>query len=200
MAPNGEHRAAASALIVPAGSLPFDWDELLQLVAERKVIPVVGKELLTVSIDGEETLLERHLAARLAEALGVRREQLAPGFGINEVAVAYAECGGRPSKIYSRLKAIVEERPLPMPAALRMLAAITDFNLFVSTTFDPLLADALDGARHAGAARTRRLAFSTHSALQDLPCEASRLAEPHVFQVFGKLSASGDYAVTDEDT
>jgi hypothetical protein len=198
--PNGQGFAAASAAMVPAGGQPFDWDELLQLVAERKVILVVGKELLTVSIDGEEILLERHLAGRLAEALGVRRERLSPHFGINEVAVEYIEGGGRPGKIYPRLKAIVDERPLPIPRPLLELAAITDFNLFVSTTFDSLLADALDRERHAGAPRTRRLSFSTHAALQDLPCEASRLAEPHVFQVFGRLSASGDYAVTDEDT
>jgi hypothetical protein len=196
---NGQ-RGAGTAAAESAGGQPFDWDELLELVVERKVIPIVGKELLVVSIDGHETLLEQHLAGRLAEALGVERERLSPRFGINEVAVAYVEGGGRPGKIYPRLKTIVEERPLPAPEPLRQLAAITDFKLFVSTTFDSLLATALDLERYAGEPRTRRLAFSTHSSIQDLPCEAASLAEAHVFQVFGRLSAYGDYAVTDEDT
>jgi hypothetical protein len=151
-------------------------------------------------VDGREITLEQHLASRLAEALGVDRQRLSGQFDVSEVAAAYADAGGRPGKVYPRLKAIVEERPLPIPEPLRQLAAITDFQLFVSTTCDSLLADALDLERYAGSARTRRLAFSTHSALQDLPCEAGRLPEPHVFQILGRLSASGDYAVTDEDT
>lgn len=183
-----------------AGGPTFDWEELLQLIAERKVIPIVGKELLTVSIGGEETLLDRYLATRLAAALAVDRQRLSPGFDLDEVAVTYVEGGGRPGKVYARLKAIVEERPLPIPEPLCQLAAITDFRLFVSTTFDSLLAEALDRERSAGVPRTRRLAFSTHAALQDLPCEASRLAEPHVFHLLGRLSASGDFAVTAEDT
>ncbi|HVT16339.1 MAG TPA: toll/interleukin-1 receptor domain-containing protein [Thermoanaerobaculia bacterium] len=200
MPASGEGRAASAA---PAGSSseePFDWDELLLLVGEQKVIPIVGKELLVVSIDGRETLLEHHLAVRLAEALGVARERLSAQCDLNEVAVAYVESGGRPAKIYPRLKAIVEERPLAVPEPLRKLAAITDFKLFVSTTFDSLLAEALDLERRAGAAAARTLTFSTHSALQDLPCEVAGLAAPHVFQVFGRLSASADYAVTEEDT
>jgi hypothetical protein len=178
---------------------PFDWDWLLQLVTEQKVIPIVGKELLVVSIDGRQTLLEHHLAARLADELRVSRERLSPNFDVNEVAVAFAATGGDPSRVYPRLKAIVEQRPLPVEP-LRMLAAITDFKLFVSTTFDSLLAEALDRERGAGAGRTRRLAFSTYAALQDVPCESRFLQDPHVFQIFGTLSASGDFAVTEEDT
>lgn len=199
VAVNGQ-RSAGTAAMAAAGAQPFDWDELLELVSEQKVIPIVGKELLTVSIDGHETLLEQHLAGRLAETLGVERARLSPRFDLNEVALAYVESGGRPGKIYPRLKAIVEERALPAPEPLRQLAAITDFKLFVSTTFDSLLATALDLERYAGEPRTRRLAFSTHASIQDLPGEAADLAEAHVFQVFGRLSAYGDYAVTDEDT
>ena len=179
---------------------PFDWDELMQLVGDRKVIPIVGKELLVVAIDGEEMALDQHLAVRLAAALGIKRQRLSQRFDINEVAGAHIEDGGRPGKIYARLKAIVEERPLPVPKPLRELAAITDFKLFASTTFDSLLAQALDLERFAGTRRTMRLAFSPHAPVQDLPCEATSLEDPHVFQVFGKLSASGDYAVTEEDT
>lgn len=47
------------------------WEELLGYVESRDVIPIVGKELLTVTVDGREAPLERHLAERLAGALGL---------------------------------------------------------------------------------------------------------------------------------
>jgi hypothetical protein len=198
--PEGPARSAMPQAENGAGEQPFDWDELLLLVAEQKVIPIVGKELLVVASEGRETLLEHHLAVQLAAALGLERDRLSPQADLNEVAAAFVEGGGRPGKIYPRLKALVEEHPLPIPEPLRRLAAVSDFKLFVSTTFDPLLAAALDAERFAGAPRTRRLAFSTHAPLQDLACEAEHLREPHVFHIFGRLSASGDYAVTEEDT
>jgi len=191
-----EGTSTSSSLSEP----PFDWDELIQLVTEQKVIPVVGKELLVVSIDGKETPLDRQLAVWLAEGLGVKQDRLSPRFDLNEVAAAYIEGGGGPWKIYSKIKQILEKRQLTVPEPLHKLAAITDFKLFVSTTFDSLLVKALDLERFGGASGTKRIAFSIHSPLQDLPSEVRRLEAPHVFQVFGDLSSSADYAVTDEDT
>jgi hypothetical protein len=200
VAVKGKDQAATMTAAEPDALRAFDWGELLQLVRDRKVIPVVGKELLAVSIDGQEMLVEQYLAARLAEALGVEQRRLSPRFDVNEVAVAHLEKGGVPRKIYIRLREIVEERPLPVPKPLRQLAAITHFQLFVSTTFDSLLAEAIDLERYAGASRTRRLAFSTNAPLEDLPGERAQLADAHVFQIFGRLSGIGDYAVTEEDT
>jgi hypothetical protein len=199
MTASGENSTGAMAAADADGERRFDWGELLQLVRDRKVIPVVGKELLAVSIDGQEILVEQYLAARLAEALGVERQGLSQRFDVNEVAVAHLEKGGLPRKIYTRLREIVEERPLPVPEPLRQLAAIAHFQLFISTTFDSLLAEAIDLERYAGAARTGRLAFSTNAPLEELPSERAKLADAQVFQIFGRLSGIGDYAVTEED-
>ena len=47
------------------------WDELLQLIEKGRVVPIVGRDLLTVDIDGQRVLLYRWLARQLADALGM---------------------------------------------------------------------------------------------------------------------------------
>jgi len=44
---------------------------------------------------------------------------------------------------YVRVRSILKDANFRAAAALRHLAAITDFDLFVSTTFDPLLENAV---------------------------------------------------------
>jgi hypothetical protein len=175
----------------------FDWETFLLFVAERRVIPVVGRELLVLELDGETVLLETHLARRLAESFGV---PVAPGADLNQVAISYLARGGQRKKIYPRLKAILEERPLPLPEPLRKLAEITDFNLFVSTTPDPLLFRAVELARAGSDMPPQCLAYSTHAQLEDLPSEVRFLRGPCVYQLFGRASTSTDYVVTEEDT
>jgi len=194
--------------ISPGGNRPpleeegavFDWESLLALLAERRVIPIIGRELLVLSLEGKEVLLEHHLATRLAAAFGIAAEGLSPGFDLNEVAVLYLKRGGQRKKIYPRLKTIIDEDPLPIPTPLKKLVEISAFNFFVSTTFDSLLVEAIDRERHGGEAKTRCLVYSTHAPLQDLPCEIQRLAAPYVYQLFGRLSTSTDSVVTEEDT
>lgn len=177
----------------------LDWEELLLFIEERKVIPIVGKELLSVQ-DGERTVpLDRYLAGRLATALGLPREDLPADPDLNAVSCRYISRGGNRRKIYSAIRALFGERPIPLPRPLLKLAEITDFKLFVSTTFDSLLVEALDAVRFRGEARTRWAAFSPHSQPGDLPGEVRSLPAPMVYQLFGPLAASMDYAVTEED-
>jgi hypothetical protein len=179
---------------------PFDWEELLLFIEERRVIPIVGKELLVVEQDGKEIPWEQHLASRLTLGLGLDTSDLPPDPDLNEVALLYLKSGGPRRRIYSRIKTLVEDEPLPVPSALQKLAAITDFSLFVSTSFSPLLAEALDQLRFRGEKRTRRLAYSTHSQIEDLPGDIRSLEVPYVYQLFGPLTSSTEYAVTEEDT
>ena len=53
----------------------FFWDDLLEYIGEKRVIPIVGAELLTVSDGtGGELPLMRVLAQKLAERLRVSAE------------------------------------------------------------------------------------------------------------------------------
>ena len=42
------------------------WSKLLQAIAKGVVIPIVGRDLLRIQIDGREQLLYEYLAAELA--------------------------------------------------------------------------------------------------------------------------------------
>jgi hypothetical protein len=93
------------------------------------------------------------------------------------------------------LRDILANNKLPVPEPLRKLAAITHLNLFVSTTFDTYLEQALNEARGG---RTATAAYSEKAQVEDIPADYIDRNTPTVFQIFGRISASGDYAMTEE--
>jgi hypothetical protein len=183
----------------------FDWDELLLLIEDRAVVPVIGRELLLLPSDYGGIGLEQYVANRLAEDLHVARADLSPAPDINEIAVAYLRDAGvkaetRKRQIQKRIETITAEHSWTPPEPLAQLAAITDFDLFVSTTTDSLLRQAIDTVRFDGAARTRELAYYTRRTPDDVP-PAPRPdgGDPYVYQLFGNVASSIDFSVTDED-
>jgi TIR domain/SIR2-like domain len=178
----------------------FFWDDLLEYIGERRVIPIVGAELLTVPDgNGGEMPLMRVLATRLAERLRVPADDCTGDDALHQVVSRYVQRGGRREEVYPRIRTLLKELAPPVPPILRELARIRHFNVFVTTTFDSLLAQALDEERHGGAPKTAALAYSpSHN--QDLPPEARRSDAPTVFHLLGRMSASPDYVITEEDT
>ncbi len=177
----------------------FNWDDLMDCIADKRVIPVVGKELLHVSVDGEVMLLETWLTKRLAEVLKIDISHLSKNCGLNEITLKHLEQGGQPRQIYSRLNSIMRKLPLSVPESLDKLARITDFKLYISLTFDSLMKQAIDQARFHGEGLTQSLIYSTNREFEDLPGEISSLDEPYIYHLFGQLSSAADYAVSDED-
>ncbi|MGB6452719.1 MAG: hypothetical protein WBE92_18365, partial [Steroidobacteraceae bacterium] len=82
--------------------------------------------------------------------------------------------------------------PFEPPPALEQLAAITDFDLFVTTTCDSLLESAINLERFGGSPSTEVLSYAPNRVV-DLPAERDRLTRPVVYHLFGKLSASPTY-------
>ena len=178
----------------------FFWDDLLEFIDERRVVPIVGAELVTVP-DGKggEAPLPRVLAAKLAERLRVSDADLSGDDALNEVVCRYVQQGGRREDVYPRLRSLMKEIEMPVPPMLRELARIRHFQVFVSTTFDTLLEQALDEERFGGAVRTNSLAYAPNH-VQDMPAGAHEADAPTVFHLFGKLSASPDYVITEDDS
>jgi len=83
---------------------------------------------------------------------------------------------------------------------LAKIAGIAHFRLFVTTTFDSLLEQAVADARSVGGGGTRvaSIAYAPND-IQDLPAPMAKLDRPTVFHLFGRVSAFPDYALTEED-
>ncbi len=174
------------------------WDDLLSYIEERRVIPIVGPELLQVTTDGGPRLLYDWLAEKLAGRLGVDVTALPQPYTLNDVVCWFLAARGRREEAYVRLRGILKDANFDPPATLLRLAAISDFDLFVSTTFDPLLETAINLGRFNGAPSTEVLSYAPNR-VTDLPCERDRLQRPVVYHLFGRVSASPTYVISDED-
>jgi hypothetical protein len=191
--------SSSVALQLPMTTLDDEaWDDLLSYIEERRVIPIVGPELLQVATDRGPRLLYDWLAERLAARLNVDVASLPQPYNLNDVVCWFLAARGRREEAYVRLRSILKDANFEPPVALRHLAAITDFDLFVSTTFDPLLESAINLQRFGGAPTTEVLSYAPNR-VTDLPSERDRLQRPVVYHLFGRVSASPTYVISDED-
>ncbi len=191
--------ASSAAATVPMTTLDDDaWDDLLSFIEERRVIPIVGPELLMVSTERGPRLLFDWAAEKLATRLNVDTAELPHPYNLNDVVCVFLAARGRREEAYVRLRSIIKDAGFEPPPALRHLAAITDFDLFVSTTCDSLLESAINLERFSGSPTTEVLSYAPNRVV-DLPVEREHLQRPLVYHLFGKLSASPTYVISDED-
>jgi hypothetical protein len=184
----------------PLATLDDDaWEDLLNFIEERRVIPIIGPELLKVETETGPRLLYEWLAEKLAIKLNVDTTQLPQPYTLNDVVCWFLGSRGRREEAYTRVRSILRDANFAPPLALRQLAQIRDFDLFVTTTFDPLLEQAINLERFDGAQSTEVVAYSPNR-VADLPTERERLERPVVYHLLGRLSASPTYVISDEDT
>jgi TIR domain/SIR2-like domain len=189
----------ALAANAPSATLDEDaWDDLLNFIEERRVIPIVGPELMQVELPGGPRLLNDWMAEKLAAKLAVDTSALPQPYSLNDVVCWYLSARGRREEVYTRLRSLFRDATFEPPRVLRQLAQITDFDLFVTTTFDPLLEQAINAERFGGAHSTEVIAYAPNR-VADLPTERERLTRPVIYHLLGRLSASPTYVVSDED-
>ncbi|MFI5335852.1 MAG: toll/interleukin-1 receptor domain-containing protein [Opitutales bacterium] len=180
---------------------PFNedlWEDLLNYIEEKRVIPIVGPELLLVETESGPQLLLEWLSEKLAARLNVDTSLLSRPLALNDVVCSYLTGHGRREEAYTRLRTIMREAAFPPPRPLLQLAEITDFNLYITMTFDPLLEQAVNQVRFGGAANTEVIAYAPNR-VADLPVERDDLQRPVVYHLLGRLSASPTYVISDED-
>lgn len=175
------------------------WDNLLSFIEDGKVIPVVGPRLVIVETDEGKISLYRHLAQRLAKDMGVSIDDLPPDYYLNDVVYRLLDNGKRAEDIYPRIRILLQGMSFSLPGPLLDLAAILPFKLFVSLTFDNLLAKAINEKRFRGEARTQEIAYSLRAPHADLSQDWKKSTNPVVYQFFGKVSTSRDYVICDDD-
>lgn len=175
------------------------WENLLTLIEERTVIPVVGEGAVTVG--DPPTRLTTWLARQLAATLLKKQHKLPEQPSLNQVVAAHrleaAAKGESGQNVYTRIKRLLENSQAPQ-APLLDLARVTHFNLFLTTAFDPLLKDALNHIRHSGDPLTRLITFHPGATEKDLPVPKKDLGTT-LYYVLGHFCGKPDYAVWDED-
>jgi hypothetical protein len=174
------------------------WDDLLNFIEERRVIPIIGPELLRVQTDRGLCPLYEGLAGKLAARLSVDLTALPQPLTLNDVVCSYLGQRGRREEAYTRLRSIMRDVEFEPPPALRQLTRITDFDLFVTTTFDPLLERAVNLERYDGQPMAEVIAYAPNR-VADLAVERGQLQRTVVYHLLGRLSASPTYVVSDED-
>jgi hypothetical protein len=174
------------------------WDRLLEYVQEQSVIPIVGPDLLQVEVDGETILVDQHIARRLAQKNKLPGAKLPAERPLNYVVCQLLRLAKDRDSICDDIYQIMKEANFQPSKPLRQLAEITDFNLFVSTTFDWLLEKAINEVRFGNTQGTSSIAYSPNRVV-DLPSTKAKLARPTVFYLMGKLSANPSYVISDED-
>ncbi|HJZ74373.1 MAG TPA: toll/interleukin-1 receptor domain-containing protein [Vicinamibacterales bacterium] len=181
----------------------FPWDDLLDHIERGKVVPVIGHELIHAEYEGRRVSLQRVIAERLAE-----REKLSvewtPHFELNDAVCAYlANPRARLVGLYDRVASLASSLspPFPIPAGLTRLAEIGPLDLFVTLTFDSLMARALDRVRFGGDGVTREIEFSINqSTAKQAEAHQVRPGDaPVVFSLFGRAAGQSDFAIHDED-
>jgi TIR domain-containing protein/SIR2-like protein len=166
------------------------WDNLLDYIQDRTVVPVIGPELVTVREGDLDVPLYRWVAQRLAADLELPAAELPEGFDLNDVVSLHLRRRGEREELYAQIHRMLRNATLTPSEPLRALAGIPGFDLFVSLTFDSLLAEALGAAQ--------QISYSP-STVRDLACPKAELRQPVVFHLLGRASASPDYAICDED-
>jgi hypothetical protein len=196
------------------------WKELLEGSARgRIVVPVVGPDLLTVELaDGRNLPFLTVLAARLAAQLPAEeRARLSEQPTLHEVAIA-PRWKGREAEFAADLAevqevALAEVLPRVLdparPTALRLLAEITDFSLYLTTTSDALLERVLAAVRGLTEKEVRTFYLRRDPAKSrlDEPLDLPRGWEPPnpvasrpptLFYLFGRLDTEAHFDVTEE--
>jgi len=190
------------------------WEDLLAFIEQRRVIPVVGAELLSIQSGGAAIPLYRAVAEALLSKYGLAASasndgaKLRERHELNDAVCAVAEA---PRRVKTRVndlyrpvhdalqKALAGQQEILQP--LRQLASIRDFDLFATTTPDNLLAQALNSVRFQGTVQTDEIEYAPKlptDRRRDIP-QMPTSKYTAVFYLFGKADVSSFYAIHDED-
>ena len=178
------------------------WNRLLNEIKGRRVVPIIGQELLQLEQDGKKLFFYDRLARDLANELEldqVAEQTRSPS--LSEVAFAFLGQGGELLDVSYEVVDLLQSYDEIIPEPLKKLARIDHFNLFVSTTPDSLLKRALDDVRYEGRSVSKELAYSPMAEVADIPddCDPTKQESPLIVQIFGSAKQAPDFVVTEDD-
>ena len=171
----------------------FDWDELLDFITEKKLTPVLGKEMYTFKDGDKLAPLDNYISQKILELHKV------PGVPVTSLpeAVNYLEIEKKIKSmdIIRKLKSIVKDINFELPV-LSQLLNITDLNYFINTAvYNSVLENKVFETRRQ---KANSINFSINEPFPDCP-DIDKLTEPFIFNVFGSLLNTVDPALSEED-
>jgi hypothetical protein len=191
---------------VPAEDAETFWLKLIRSIKERKIIPIIGPELLQIEINGKQVLLYDYLAEYIAQRAAYT-DALPAENALSHVAAAVGRSDAK-AHLGDFIENELATDSFPIPTSLLKLAAIEPLQLFVTTTLDSLMERALNQVRYGGSRRTTALRYAPdlEGGTEDLPTPDRPVGDvpPTVFHLFGSAcprpdGTVGKYVITESD-
>jgi hypothetical protein len=172
-----------------------DWDELLELITDRALTPVLGKEMYQFTENGSLSSIDTHVSRLLFEQNKIT-DQTATTL-TQAVDFLEYEKNQKTMEVIRKLKSIVKDMDSVDFPLLDEFLQIKDLGYFVNTAvYNHVLEDKITKSRG-------KKAESINFSLRDGPVKDSndpdKIVEPFVFNVFGSLLNTIDPALTEED-
>ena len=169
------------------------WKVLISSAEQRRVVPVIGPELL-LARDGEAIVPFYSLVAkRLARRFDLGETEMV---SLDKVIATLKHAGVADQDIHAEVDDILEElenEPQPM---LDQLASVRVFRLFLTTTPDNLMTKALE---RVGVSAEVRYFSSNYRGMSDLPGREIDSGTTCVYHLYGKSGGRPDYALSEDE-
>jgi len=170
-----------------------DWADLLDSIEERRLTPVIGKELYKYKEKDSLVPIEDYLAQKILEIFKVTDQQ--PAGLPNAVNFLLNEKKIESMDIIKKLKFIVRDISFDFPL-LNELLSIQELQYFVNTAvYNNLLETQLSKLRRQP---VTSINFSIKEPFSDA-ADLNNLKAPFVFNVFGSLLNTTNPALTEDD-
>jgi hypothetical protein len=182
-----------------------EWRDLLEDIDAGTVVPVIGSALVTLTDpSGVQQPLYSALAPHLAAELGLPEPD---SFSTtSQVAATHVLSGRERGRVYRELRALLRSTStssIGASVALQQLARIRSFPLYLGTTPDHQMLEALKHHRPGFDPSAHHIAFHPNEPPEerDLPSTRMRGPEVYLYQLLGDQDARlcRDFAVWEED-
>jgi len=174
------------------------WNELLNLIELRKVVPIVGRALSLVDAgDGRRMPVQNAVLDRLAKQLSIAPRDTP--WTLSELFVESARSTRYSADSFHLMLRKELDAASPVLGPLKKLAEIQDFKLFLSTGIDGFLERAVKEVRGAKGEPVRTIAFAPDG-YYDLPGRLEDTDGVTVFKLLGGRETCPNWAVTVENS
>jgi hypothetical protein len=167
-------------------------DEVLDDLEEGKIIPVLGRDLFSVEVDGVVVPQEVAIARATARRLGLDD----PGSidSLNEVFVRHLR-QGIPEEVYEAIEKACRQTPLaPMPWLVDF-ASIAGIRLFITTSFLDQIEQAIETSRGI----SPDVKVYARNQFDDLDPTYESIRTPVIYHLFGRVSSFPNYVASEQD-